>query len=118
MFRLGQRGQMTVYVENDSIEPLLTFAADHPIASASDIANAALRFYLPYALKGVDGRLRPLHLTHANEPYSEQLKSLVDDLTKVINTQRRVVWTEDQRERARQQIVDDIGQADSQNRTP
>lgn len=99
-FKLGQRGQMTVYVETDNVAPLLDFAADHPIASASDITNAALRFYFLHAKDGVDGRLRPLNVSGTSPTHDAQLKTILEDLTAQLAAQRRVVWTEEQRKRA------------------
>ena len=57
-FKLGKRGQITVYIADD----LMAFSEDQPIASASDICNAALRFYLKSAKAGVNGRLEPIHV--------------------------------------------------------
>jgi len=89
MFTLGNRNQLTVYVSSDVEQSLLEFADAYPIASASDIVNASLRYYLPLALKGCDGRLRPLE-TPNTKTIEEILKGYLD--------QRRVVWTDHQRE--------------------
>lgn len=99
-FKLGKRGQMTVYVAEDVSTPLLAFANEHPIASASDITNAALRWYLGDAQQGVDGRLTPTKRadgTTASGETVETLRKMIDELQERFEEQRRTIWTEQQR---------------------
>lgn len=63
-FKLGKRGQITVYIADDIADDLMAFSEDQPIASASDICNAALRFYLKSTKGGVNGRLDPIHVAN------------------------------------------------------
>ena len=112
MFRFGKRGQMTVYVSEDLHEPFLEFANNHPIASASDITNAALRVFLPLAAQyGVNGRLMPLLPEQDGSASTQTMHGIMQQLSSKYGellgkyealmdkyeSQRRVVWTEEQR---------------------
>lgn len=112
MFKFGKRGQMTVYVAEDIQAPFLEFADNHPIASASDITNAALRVFLPLAAQyGVNGRLMPLLPEHDGSSSTQTMHGIMQQLgakyTELLDkyealmnkyeSQRRVVWTDEQR---------------------
>lgn len=112
MFNFGKRGQMTVYVAEDLREAFAHFASEHPIASASDITNAALRLYLPLASTGVDGRLMPFNVpsgargldssaAHTLKEMFNELTKRYEDLNTKYEAQRRVVWNDAQREQFR-----------------
>lgn len=54
-------GQNSFYVQDDIKENFEQFVRLYPMVRITDLANAALREYLPLALKeGVDGNLTPL----------------------------------------------------------
>lgn len=112
MFKFGKRGQMTVYVAEDVQPEFLAFADNHPIASASDITNAALRVFLPLAREyGVNGRLMPLLPAQDGTASTQTLHGIMqqlstrygeligkyEDLMLKYESQRRIVWTEEQR---------------------
>lgn len=112
MFKFGKRGQTSIYVEEDLQPEFIEFAEQHPYASASHIMNAALRVYLPLAKQyGVNGRYLPLLPEHDGPSSTQTMHGIMqqlstrygeligkyEDLMRKYESQRRIVWTEEQR---------------------
>jgi hypothetical protein len=78
-----QQNKESVYWDEDNISGLDALCAKYPVQSRSAFINAAMRFYLPYAKRGLDGNLQPYTLE--NGPKLEGVEPLTkDDIIKLI----------------------------------
>lgn len=79
--------------------------AKYPLGNANQFINAAIRYYTPRALQGVDGNLDPL-IADDQVAIKESLRELLDDVAKSYRTRpERIPWTDEQRAKFRQLIV-------------
>jgi hypothetical protein len=103
--------QLTAYLDREEVLPKFqAFKKRYPKLNDSQIANAAISFYLSHAERGIDGNLLP----YASEDGSklkpvplEPTPRLVEVIEQVIASrpQRAEVWTKEQRQSYRKRMA-------------
>lgn len=79
-------GQETVYLDSENRDLIAELMKKYPTQSKSAFINAALRFYYPYAERGIDGNLQPYTLENGPklEPDASALKAEIDRVRRVV----------------------------------